>query len=222
MTTPLRVMTANLWAGMCDPGGLRRVLDRVAPDVLAVHELQHEMAEVIASRFPHHALAPHHQTLGTGIAAMRPATFSRLPMTYRSGWVARLDPATWPGLEGPVEVIDVHLANPLDWPWWRTAVIRRRQLASLETHLDAAACARVVVGDFNSSPVWPAYRRLRTRLGDAAVATGTAVRTWRFQARTPPLLRIDHALIHGVRPLRTHTVEVPGADHLALVVDLEA
>jgi endonuclease/exonuclease/phosphatase family metal-dependent hydrolase len=190
--------------------------------VLAVQELQHATAEVIATRFPHHALAPHHETLGTGIATMRSAKMSRLPMTYRSGWVALLEPEEWPGMLRPLEVIDVHLANPLEWPWWRTVVIRDRQLASLEAHLDAVPCAQVVVGDFNASPAWPAYRRLRSRLDDAAVATETARRTWRFQGRTPPLLRIDHALVHGVRPVRTHTVEVPGADHLALVVDVEA
>jgi endonuclease/exonuclease/phosphatase family metal-dependent hydrolase len=222
VTIPLRVMTANLWASKCDPDGLLRVLDEVAPDVLAVQELQHATAEVVATRFPHHALAPHHATLGTGIATMRPAAMSRLPMTYRSGWLARLEPEAWPGIVRPLEVIGVHLANPLNWPWWRTVVVRSRQLAALEAHLDAAPGARVVVGDFNASPVWPAYRRLRSRLDDAAAASGTAAPTWRFKARTPPLLRIDHALVNGVRPVRTRTVAVPGADHLALVVDVEA
>ena len=221
MTTTLRVMTANLWGGNSDPAGLRRVLEEQQPDVLAVQELQHANAGVIADHFAYHGLAPHHETLGTGVATTRSAAFTRLPMPYRAGWVAMLRAEAWPGMLSSVEIINLHLANPIDWPWWRAAIVRSRQLGSLETHLDASLGAAVVVGDFNASPAWPAYRRLRRRLDDAAVVTGTTARTWRFQARTPPLLRIDHALVAGVRPLHTATVEVPGADHLALVVDLD-
>lgn len=221
MTSPLRVMTANLWASNADPVGLARVLDDVAPDVLAVQELQHATADVVADRFPYHGLTPHHETLGTGLATMRQATLVRLPMTYRGGWVATLDPAWWPGMRTPVAVICVHLVNPVDWPLWRTVTVRKRQLATLETHLDTAPEAAVLVGDLNATPVWPAYRRLQARLVDAATTTGTAARTWRFRGKTPPLLRIDHALVRGVRPVSTSRVAIPGADHLALVVDLD-
>lgn len=214
-------MTANLWASRADPAGLLDVLDEVVPDVLAVQELQHAAAEAIAHRFPHHGLSPHHDTLGTGIATTRRAALTRIPMTYRGGWLARLDPEEWPGLAQPLEVVNMHLANPIGWPWWRAAYVRSRQLDALEHHLDAATCNRVVVGDFNASPAWPAYRRMRRRLEDAAVVSGTAGRTWRFQARTPALLRIDHAFVEGLHPLHTSTIEVPGADHLALVVDLD-
>jgi endonuclease/exonuclease/phosphatase (EEP) superfamily protein YafD len=217
----LRILTANLWAHNSDPSGLDRVLGEVDPDLVAVQELQEGNAGVLASRFAHHGLAPHAETLGTGMASRFPAEISRLPMTYRSGWRLRIDGTGCPGLDRPFELVNIHLANPLGWPWFRSVKNRRYQLDALLAHTDASQMTRVVVGDFNATPAWPAYRRMAARFTDGAVVTGTAQPTWRFQGRTPPLLRIDHAFGNGVSFFHTDVVEIPGADHLGVVVDVE-
>lgn len=217
----LRLLTANLWAHHSEPEGLARVLREVDPDLLAVQELQQANADVIARRYAHHGLAPHHDTLGNGVASRYPTTISRLPLRYRSGWSMRLEPAEWHGIAQPVELINLHLANPVGWPWSTSVKNRRYQVDATFDHVDRTPMARVLVGDFNASPMWPAYRRLADRFTDAAVATNTAERTWRFHGRTPPLLRIDHAFGHGVTFIHTEPIEIPGADHLGLVVDFE-
>jgi endonuclease/exonuclease/phosphatase family metal-dependent hydrolase len=219
--TGLRILTANLWAHNSDPAGFERVLRDVDPDLVALQELQVGNAAVVAARFAHHGLAPHIDTLGTGVASRFPAEISPLPMTYRSGWWLRLDPESCPRLARPFELVNVHLANPVGWPWFRSVKNRRYQVDALLTHVAAEPIPRVVVGDFNATPSWPAYRRIAQQFLDGAVATGTPQRTWRFQGRTPPLLRIDHAFGSDVRFLTTDVVEIPGADHLGLVIDIE-
>ena len=216
----LRIMTANLWGPQVDPQGLDRVLEHVDPDVLAVQELDPPAAEVIADHFLHARLDPIGNTMGSGIAARRPVTFSRLHLRYRSGWSAVLDPQTWTQLDAPMEVVSMHLANPAAWPWWRSVGHRRYQLAGLLAHCDGAPRRRLIVGDFNASPAWPLYRQLRNRFVDGSAAADTAARTWRFQGRTPPLLRIDHAFGEDVNFAATRTIHIPGSDHLALIVDV--
>lgn len=217
----LRVMTANLWTWHCDPRGFLRVIRDVDPDVLAVQELHPDTAGAIVEHFAYHALDPHHDTLGTAIAAKRPFELARLATTHRGGWIARLNPPDWPGLAVPVDFINMHFANPLGWPWWRSYRLRRRELDTLCRHVATTTTATVVVGDFNASPAWPLYRALAATIPDAAVGAATPRRTWRFKGVTPPLLRIDHVFVAGGRASRTWTVQVPGADHLALVAELE-
>jgi endonuclease/exonuclease/phosphatase (EEP) superfamily protein YafD len=218
--SPIRIMTANLWAHKVDVDGFGALVDRVDPDVLAVQELQVPAAAEVMARYRYHGLVAHHDTLGNGIATRFPATISRLPMTYRSGWSARLDPAGWPGLTVPLEVLCVHFGNPVTFPWWRAVDRRRRQLADLGPRLDTGAESLVLVGDFNATPRWPLYRTLAERLGDGPVELGAATPTWSWHGFGPPLLRIDHALTRGVTTLRSETHRIPGSDHRALVIEV--
>jgi endonuclease/exonuclease/phosphatase (EEP) superfamily protein YafD len=190
--SPIRIMTANLWAHKVDVDGFGALVDRVDPDVLAVQELQVPAAAEVMARYRYHGLVAHHDTLGNGIATRYPAAISRLPMAYRSGWAARLDPAAWPGLTVPLEVLCVHLGNPVTFPF----------------------------GDFNATPRWPLYRALAERLGDGPVESGSAAATWSWHGIGPPLLRIDHALTRGVTTVRSTTHRIPGSDHRALVVEV--
>ncbi len=235
--TTIRVMTANLWGPQSDPEGLTRVLAAVDPDVVAVQEMERQAADVIADHFAHHGLDPRHSALGSGVGLRYPATFERVPMAHRHGWSARFRP---PGWDLPVELVAVHLVNPISWPAWRSVARRTHQVSAVLDHVRGLDVPTVVVGDMNATPLWPAYRRLvgspapgdllgnrsgngvvvPSGLQDAARLAGKPRRTWRWRAHGPPMLRIDHALVRGLSVKASTVVVVPGSDHLALVVDL--
>ena len=221
-TRILRVLTANLYADRLDVEGFRNLLKDLDPDVVVVQELSFPAADVLGELLPYGLLVPADGHDGRGLALKAPAHIELLPMAYRDGLIARLEPPQWPG---SVEIVNVHMANPILWPPWGAVRMRRQQLDALMAHI-APPAARLVAGDFNSSPVWPVYRRLVARLDDAAVLVARErgkipVRTWGPTPRTPRLLRIDHVFLEGLHPLESRVVAVPGSDHSGLMVEVE-
>jgi endonuclease/exonuclease/phosphatase family metal-dependent hydrolase len=224
---PLRLLSANLYNGGADPSALLELVRAHAPDVVAVQELAPEQAEALSSVLPHGVLEPATDFTGMGIALRAPAALRRVPLAYRDARVALLEPAAWPGLAEPLEIVNVHFAAPTTRPFWRQPGLRRRQLRGLLAHLDAApdrACA--VAGDFNATPLWPVYRGVASRLEDLArsyarSSGGRARRTWPSWS-VRPLLRIDHCFARGLDVHGLRVLEIPGSDHCGLLVDLFA
>ncbi len=104
---------------------------------------------------------------------------------------------------------------------------RRGQLQQLLSFLDEQPLLpKAILGDFNSSPIWPVYRRLAARLTDAAaaVAPDSGPRpTWPHfpWLGIRGLIRIDHCfLTTGLSALSARVVPVRGSDHLGLCVDV--
>ena len=216
----IRVMTVNLLNGRADPGSLAAVLDEVAPEVVAAQEVGANAAAVLTDRYPHGVVEPDDDHMGRALVSRRPIEVSHLPLPYRSGLVGRLD------IDGvAVEVVCVHLANPIAPPRGRVPE-RRRQLAVLEPVL-RRPLRRILMGDLNATPVWPAYRRLTVHLDDVVAAWAEQVgarppRTWGHRPWWPAVLRIDHVLAKGFVALDVTTRRIRGSDHRALVVDLVA
>lgn len=233
MGATLRVMSANLWSGAASPEGLAQLVESLGVDVVACQELTTSQAGALREVLPYGDLVPARSYTGMGIALRRPAELRRLSLPYRDAWVARLDPEGWPGLEAPVEIINVHIAAPhaaatLSGGLWH----RHGQTNGLSRYLDEPSAApgeptpaRVVVGDFNSTPAWPVYWRFASRLADAArVAAkqnGHSVRrTWGPWYGSPRLLRIDHGFVDSARVDSFQVVDLPGSDHSAIVLDI--
>ena len=217
-----RILTANLYNGRADARSFGDVLDALAPDVVAVQELAPNAAREIERRFPYHDLDPRLDIMGLGIATRFPATFGVVSRAHRPIRNASID------VDGnPVEVLTVHLVNPVDWPWWQSARGRGEQIDAIEQHAAQIAGAPImIVGDMNAAPSWPAYRRLAGSFDDlakdAAERTGSRPqRTWAYQPRFPRLLRIDHAFGRGLTGLTCDVVTIEGSDHAALVLDME-
>jgi len=219
--TSLRLLSINLFVDRAEPADLHRVITGVDPDVLVAQELGPRAAAVISGLLPHGILDPRDDFFGTGIATGHPVTTERLELEGRPGWAARLDPAVWPGISSPLDVLDVHLVNPVDRPWRSSRRIRQHQIAQIAAFLEERNAGSVIIGDMNSSPAWQEYRLLSALGVDAARETETARRTWSTFLHGPRLLRIDHAFVSGVTPISTSTVRVGGTDHAALVVDLD-
>jgi endonuclease/exonuclease/phosphatase (EEP) superfamily protein YafD len=217
----LRVLTANLYADRLDVEGFRNLLEDLDPHVAVVQELSFLAADVLGGLLPHGMLVPEEGHDGRGLALKAPAQMERLPMAYRDALIARLEEPAWPG---SLEIVNVHMANPILWPPWESARLRSQQLDTLIAHVESPG-TRLVAGDFNASPAWPVYRRLAARLDDAALVVARErrkrpVRTWGATPRTPRLLRIDHVFVEGLRPLNTEVVTIPGSDHSGLLVEV--
>lgn len=218
----LRVLTINLYNGAADPAGLARALESLQPDIVAAQELSANAAEVLADWSSTAHLDPRDDTTGMGLAARFPMDTRRIAFPHRNPIIGLFDGSGW-GLP-EVELINTHLMNPIARPFAESLRLRRRELAALESILSTLPSdgARVVVGDFNSSPAWPLYRRLAKSATDGAVAAGTAQRTWSYFPSTPRLLRIDHVFLQGlIRCVGTRLVTLAGADHRGLLADLE-
>ena len=218
----LRVLTANLYGERLDLKRFRELLKDLDPDVVLVQELSFRAANVLTESLPHGMLVPAPGYEGRGLALRAPGHMQILPMAYRDGLIARLGPPAWPA---SVEIVNVHMANPIVWPPWASLRLRSQQLEALITHV-AAPAVRVVAGDFNASPAWPVYRRVASRLDDAAKLfakqQGTSpARTWGPTPGAPRMLRIDHVFVERLQPLDIRTVAVPGSDHSGLMVDVQ-
>jgi endonuclease/exonuclease/phosphatase family metal-dependent hydrolase len=217
----LRVLTANLYAERLDLDGFRLLLKDLNPDVAVVQELSFAAADVLAEFLPHGLLIPEDGHDGRGLALKAPADLQLLPMAYRDGLIAILDPPDWPG---SVEIVNVHMANPILWPPWASLRLRRQQLDALMAHL-AEPAVRLVAGDFNASPAWPVYRRLAAHLDDAAMLLAKQqgsrpARTWGPIPGTPRMLRIDHVFVEKLEPVNLRAVDLPGSDHSGLLVEV--
>lgn len=216
----LRVITANLANGDAAIGSLRKMLEREQPDVGAFQELDPAQARVVEQHFGYGKTDPRRDYHGMGIGAVHPIEVERFPMTHRDGWKGLLRESSWPQLDRDVELLNVHIQNPLMSPLRETAANRRGQIDDILAYVGSKRMSRVVLGDMNASPSWRVYKRLAGRLQDAAVAADTAEATWSYFSPLPRLLRIDHVFIEGLVALETRVVRIKGTDHSALIADL--
>jgi endonuclease/exonuclease/phosphatase (EEP) superfamily protein YafD len=222
----MRLMTANLlYKNGASAEALSETLDVVKPDILAVQELTEPISEAITDRFTHHFLTYRPDGAGTAIAADRPITLDVFPLRHRSGVVATLRPEHWPEFAGPVEILNVHLANPIERLPGAIVTLRRDQIEAVEERLATTPHRRVLCGDLNATPAWPAYRRLRHSYRDGVMEAATRqgkrpARTWAYSRRGPRLLRIDHVLVNDLHVEAAEALRVSGSDHFAVVVDL--
>ena len=216
----IRLVTVNLFDGRVVPRDLHRFLDETDPDVVCAQEVGHNAARILGRRFEHGSLQPAFHWTGRALVSHLPIDVVPLALPYRGGYRGWLRPPGAP----PVEILNVHLANPLDLP--KGPVARRSQVRALEAILADVPVRRVLVGDLNSTPAWPAYRRLTRHLDDGVARWAEQqgirpARTWAKWRGWPPLLRIDHVLTSGVSVVAARTHTIRGLDHRAVVVDLD-
>lgn len=211
----MRILTVNLFNHHVHLDALADLLDRLRPEVVAAQELCPHAARVLAARFPHGLLDPRSGSAGMGLVAGRPLAVDRLSLPYRDALVAAGDPSIW----------SVHLANPAGGP--RELLARRRQVRELLAALNERnGHRRVVVGDMNATPAWPAYKRITESLDDGVVAWHRSrgdkpAATWAIRPGTRPWLRIDHVFVSGVEVKSLQTVPVRGSDHHGLLVEVD-
>ncbi len=220
------MLSANLWNGVANPKGFAALVDRLQIDVVAVQELSPSQAAALRRALPYGALDPATDFNGMGIASRAPLSVRRLTLPRRDARVAELSLRAPDGSAVVVELVNIHVEAPHNTPTWRTLARRRGQWRGLERHLKANPHRpRLIVGDFNSTPLWPFYRRVAGHLHDAALiharrSGARAVPTWGPWHGSPRLLRIDHAFVQHLEVLDFQVVAVPEGDHDAVVVEI--
>jgi endonuclease/exonuclease/phosphatase family metal-dependent hydrolase len=219
----LRILSANLANGRADADAFADLVEAVEPDVVTVQELDPVQAEALARVLPFGKLEPGVDHHGMGIALRAPGSVRPLRLPYRLAFVADV---AGPDDGEPVEILNIHLAAPHLPPFGRRVRQRRGQLRGIFAHLDATPRRwRVLAGDLNATPSWPAYRRLRARFHDAAAQAARRIgrqpgRTWGPWSGSARLLRIDHVLVQGLVAIESRVLPLRGSDHSALVADL--
>lgn len=217
----LRILTANLYNGRARPASFAKLLDSTMPDVVAVQELAPNAAEVLRPRYPAGLSHPASDCTGIALVSRHPMDVVRRRLPHRDGMKGTLETGGPDGAS--LHIWSVHLANPVDLP----PPIRRRrsQVHRLASEV-AGTYPVVVVGDLNATPSWPAHRRLLRHLEDGVAEWAESrgrrpSRTWAPYPRWPALLRIDHVLVRGVRVVGARTHRIAGADHRAVIVDVD-
>lgn len=213
------VMQANiLFDGGADPDVVVARIRDLDVDLLTVNELTPDAADALTQAglddvMPYRYLVPGQLASGTGI-------WSRFPLSgsvEHDGFVFRQLSAIAdvPG----VGSVAVHAFHPVP-PVFGTQVWAD-ELSRLEGILDRspADIPAVVGGDFNATYSHAQFRALLSgRFQDAADQSGAGrVRTYPADRQSPPLVAIDHILVADGTAVAFESVELPGADHLAVV-----
>ncbi len=227
MNGRLRILTCNLRSGRAHSGALTDLIATERIDMVCAQELSVELCDVISALVPYGDLSHDQIHRGNAIASRYPIEMGRIRMPKRDGWVAKLSPQHWQNLAVPVEVVNVHISGPHLWPYFPHPVRRRAQLdALLKDRERSTEVPHAIFGDFNASPIWPVYKRMSARYADGALEAGDADpefnATWPYVPRLgiKGWLRIDHCFLWRLAAERARIVEIPGSDHLGLLVDI--
>ncbi len=223
----LRILSANLCGDRASSAAFAELLARNEVDVAVLQELTPGTADAVARVLPHGHLDPAVDSTGMGIAMRLKGGVRTVPLPYCNAQVTVLEPLHWGVLDQSLEVMNVHFSNPLRQPPWRTRAQRTKQCRLVEAWLADPRGPRVVVGDFNSSPRWPLYRRL-ARWSDDLMTTVAGRDGTRPEPTWSPvwsgrrrLLRIDHALAVGLNVRSARVVHVGGSDHSAILFSVD-
>jgi endonuclease/exonuclease/phosphatase (EEP) superfamily protein YafD len=173
----------------------------------------------LSATYPHQIELPTRFASGAGLWSRWPITAHEWSATNHRTIVADVHA---PG--GAVRVIVIHTVSPMHgYQRWADDLAR---LAELVPNGPA-----VMTGDFNAGWWHPELRRLMRTGGwrDAHQVLGHGLScSWptdrwhpAFKVH-PPFVRLDHALVNdGLRVLRAADFEVPGSDHLGIVVTVQ-
>jgi endonuclease/exonuclease/phosphatase (EEP) superfamily protein YafD len=213
----LTVMTSNIYGNRGDPVQLVEEARRAHVDVLVVEEVTEwavaRMDEAgLAELLPHRIGSYGNGVSGTMVFSTKPlGEPERLPTEFE-GWRVQL---------GDLTLLAVHPVAPISPTspdQWREE--HHTILATAE-----AAHADLVVGDLNASADHAVVRDL-TDAGyrDAAELDNAGwLPTWPANHAgiipwLPPVVRLDHVLVGPTLTADdTHTVDIEGTDHLAVV-----
>ena len=212
-----RLLQLNLRFDNPTPEAALSLIGAVRPDVMTLSEvsdLWRDKLALLEAAYPYSLICPPPSHVGgTAILSRRPFADGFEPRCGDRGSFAhvRLD------LGGrAVEVAALHMG----WPW---PFEQPWQLPRLSPPLGAVGATAIVAGDLNAVPWSDAARRI-AEAGGARILRGIGP-TW-LDRRLPRAWRrwiglpIDNLMVKGgVRPTALATLESPGSDHMAVLLE---
>lgn len=217
----VRVMQTNILFGGADPAAVvAEVRDRNV-GILTVDELSPEAVDGLSAQgldglLPHRYLAPAAGANGTGIWSAYPLSET---VEYDGFVMNQLSAnAHVPGV-GPVAVYAFHPVPPVFGTHvWAAELSRLRDILDRTPATHPA----IVGADFNATFDHAQFRALLAgRFGDAVEQAGAGnLATYPTDKKFPPVVGIDRILVAGGRAAEVTAVDIPGADHRAVVARL--
>ncbi|MGK8558003.1 endonuclease/exonuclease/phosphatase family protein [Nocardia gipuzkoensis] len=215
------VMQANLLFDGADPRALVDEVRARKVGLLTVNELTPAAVEDLGGAgldqlLPYRYLSPGRTASGTGIWSSYPLSET---IEYDGFVLNQLSAAASIPDVGPVTVYAFHPVPPVfGTQVWADELSRLREI------LQRSPSSRPVIagGDFNATYDHSQFRAMLSgRFDDAVEQAGTGhLVTYPTDKWWPPLVGIDHILIAGGRTVAVETVNLPGADHRALVAQI--
>jgi endonuclease/exonuclease/phosphatase (EEP) superfamily protein YafD len=216
----LTVMQTNILFGGGDVGVVVDEVRRNGVDLLTISELTDDgLARLetagVGTELPHRYVAPGPGGSGTGM-------WSRYPLDehkrYNGFALAQLSARMLLPDGQAVTVFALHPVPP--YPVTEQWVSEMR---GVEQILAGVTTGPAIVGaDMNSTTDHSLFRSLlSTRFENAAGQVGAGmVATFPAEKWYPAIIGIDHILLADARAERVRTVEIPNADHLAIIADV--
>lgn len=217
-----------------DPARVAEVIAALEPDIIGLQELDvgrsrtggidqaHTIASLLRMEFHFHAaLNVAEERYGDAILTALPAR-----MVKGAGLPSHGEQrgAVWVEIdvgEHKLQVFNTHLGL--------LGGDRMRQIGEIlgPSWMGAPDCQgkpKILIGDFNATPVTATYKAVARQMADAPLVSGGGPKPT-FPSRLP-LLRIDHVFVSSeVTPIATQVVSTPlsrrASDHLPLLVTVE-
>jgi endonuclease/exonuclease/phosphatase (EEP) superfamily protein YafD len=213
----LRFLVANVEYGNQDYDRLARLVDEVAPDVVALTELTPTWVRALSSALADHAyrrLAPQAGAYGVGLYSrvkLRESRIERLPAGGSPTIIATVAIGA-----RPLAVVVTHVHTPF------AGDRRTRQLHALAVELRNLGKPAAVCGDFNAAPwshsIYELAQNadLRSTYGRFGLAA-----TWPADGSRLFRVPLDNCLVNESVAVADRRVGPDiGSDHLPLIVDL--
>ncbi|CDN49522.1 endonuclease/exonuclease/phosphatase family protein [Neorhizobium galegae] len=235
----LRILSYNVHSCIgtdrrLDPARVAEVIAALEPDIIGLQELDvgrsrtggidqaHAIASLLRMEFHFHAaLNVAEERYGDAILTALPAR-----MIKGAGLPSHGEQrgAVWVEIEvgeHKLQVFNTHLGL--------LGGDRMRQIGEIlgPVWMGAPDCQgkpKILIGDFNATPVTATYKAVARQMADAPLVSGGRPKAT-FPSRLP-LLRIDHVFVSSeVTPIATQVVSTPlsrrASDHLPLLVTVE-
>jgi vancomycin resistance protein VanJ len=229
----LRVATYNALGTNPDTAGMLAVIRETNADVIAIQELNPELARALVNEtselYPYQTLQPEVGVTGMGIISRYP--LQSLPFQSEAAyWIGQPQLARLDFNGQAVVLFNFHAVPPqagarhaLDIPRAIRATmgIRERQAEAIAALANQYPGPLIVMGDLNANDQSRAYRIATAQLGDAWRDAG-----WGYGASFhgflgPPFVRIDYIFYsHHWQAVSAEMGRDGGSDHLPITADL--